>query len=98
MKTTSVTYRIRNRDQTHRSDHPFKHPPSPTPRKKNNETKKCRKSEEKCAPKYIAYSPQLTWTPALSLMTVVRWRLAKPDIVTVIPLNRSSGGNFPYVL
>lgn len=67
-------------------------------RKKNNETKKCRKSEEKCAPKYIAYSPQLTWTPALSLMTVVRWRLAKPDIVTVIPLNRSSGGNFPYVL
>lgn len=67
-------------------------------RKKNNETEKCRKSEEKCAPKYIAYSPQLTWTPALSLMTVVRWRLAKPDIVTVIPLNRSSGGNFPYVL
>ena len=68
-------------------------------RKKNNETEKCRKSEEeKCAPKYIAYSPQLTWTPALSLMTVVRWRLAKPGILTVIPLNRSSGGNSPYVL
>lgn len=30
-------------------------------RKKNNETEKCRKSEEeKYAPKYIAYSPKLT--------------------------------------
>ena len=66
-------------------------------RKKNNETEKCRKSEEKCSPKYIAYSPKLTSTPALSLMTVVRWRLAKPGIITIIPLNRSTGGNFPYV-
>lgn len=69
-------------------------------RKKNNETQKYReaKAKVKCTPKNTLYRPEPTQTPALSLMTAVRWNLTKPGIITVISLNRSSGGNFPYVL
>lgn len=71
-------------------------------RKNNNETKKYRegkgKAKEKCTPKNKLYRPEPTQTLESSLKTAWRWNLTKPGIITVILMNRSSGGNFPYVL
>lgn len=69
-------------------------------RKKNNKTEKYReaKAKEKCTPKNTLYRPEPTQALELSLKRALRWNLTKPGIITVISLNRSSGGNFPHVL